>query len=161
MDINELKELVRLLEDSALSEIEIEEDNRRVRLSKQWAGAQTALHYPVGLPPALVAGPAPAAPAAVQAPAAQEADPNALPEGVETIDSPMVGTFYASPGPGEPPFVLPGTRVEKDQTVCIIEAMKIMNEVGARAACVIEKVLVENGQPVEFGQPLFHVRRAG
>ena len=157
MDINELKELVRLLEDSALSEIEIEEDNRRVRLSKQWTGAQPAMHYPVSLPPAPSAGPAPAA----QPPAAQEEDPNALPEGVETIDSPMVGTFYSSPGPGEPPFVLPGTRVEKDQTVCIIEAMKIMNEVGARVACVIEKVLVENGQPVEFGQALFHVRRAG
>lgn len=160
MDINELKELVRLLEDSALSEIEIEEDNRRVRLSKQWTGAQAAIHYPVGPPPAASAAPAPAGTAAQPAGAEQD-DPNALPEGVETIDSPMVGTFYSSPGPGEPPFVLPGTRVEKDQTVCIIEAMKIMNEVGARVACVIEKVLVENGQPVEFGQPLFHVRRAG
>ena len=85
-------------------------------------------------------------------------NPNALPAGSYTIDSPMVGTFYAAASPGDPPFALPGTTVTAEQTVCIIEAMKIMNEVTSKDACVIEKVLIENGQPVEFGQPIFQVR---
>jgi acetyl-CoA carboxylase biotin carboxyl carrier protein len=70
----------------------------------------------------------------------------------------MVGVFYAAPAPGEPPFVQPGDTIEAGQTVCIVEAMKLMNEVGAKVPCVIEQVLVENAEPVEFGQPLFSVR---
>ncbi len=153
MDINELKELIKLLEESALSELEIEEDNRRVRLSKQWNSGVPMQQFAVPAPaPAPVA--TPAAPVQTEAEAAIEA-------GLLTIESPMVGTFYAASGPGDPPFVLPGTRIEKDQTVCIVEAMKIMNEVASNHSGIIEKVLVENGQPVEFGQPLFHVRHAG
>jgi acetyl-CoA carboxylase biotin carboxyl carrier protein len=153
VDLNEVKELIRLLEESQLTEIEIEDDDRRIRLSKQ-TGAPAYTHIPV-------AAPAPAAAAPVPEPAAQEAAPEegALPPGTHTIDSPMVGTFYASPAPGDPPFVLPGQRVEAETTVCIVEAMKIMNEVVAHESCIIEQVLVENGQPVEFGQPLFAVRR--
>jgi acetyl-CoA carboxylase biotin carboxyl carrier protein len=79
-------------------------------------------------------------------------------EGLATIDSPMVGTFYTAPAPGEPPFLLPGDTVEPGQTVCIVEAMKIMNEVPAKVAAIIEKVLVENGEAVEYGQPLFAIR---
>lgn len=156
MDINELKELIRLLEDSALSEIEIEDDDRRIRLSKQWPGAAAPVHMHV--PVAAPAAPAPA-PAAAPAPSAPPAEAeSALPHGSYTIDSPMVGTFYAAASPGDPPFVLPGTAVGAEQTVCIVEAMKIMNEVTSKEACIIEKVLVENGQPVEFGQPLFQAR---
>ncbi len=157
MDINELKELIKLLEDSALSEIEIEDDDRRIRLSKQWpgTGAPMAMHVPV----AAAAAPAlAAAPAAAATPAEAE---SALPHGSYTIDSPMVGTFYAAATPGDPPFVLPGATVGVEQTVCIVEAMKIMNEVTSKEACIIEKVLVENGQPVEFGQPLFQARPIG
>ncbi len=152
MDINELKELIKLLEESALSEIELEDDNGRVRLSKQFNAPQAYSHVPVQMA-------APAAPApAVAAPAEEAVNPNALPAGSYTIDSPMVGTFYAAASPGDPPFALPGTTVTAEQTVCIIEAMKIMNEVTSKDACVIEKVLIENGQPVEFGQPIFQVR---
>jgi len=154
MDISELKELIRLLEDSALSEIEIEEHDRRIRLSKQWPGAAAAPVH-VQVPAA-----APALPAPVAAPAPAAAEPE-MPHGSFTIDSPMVGTFYAAASPGDPPFVLPGATVAAEQTVCIVEAMKIMNEVTSKDACVIEKVLVENGQPVEFGQPLFQVRPIG
>jgi acetyl-CoA carboxylase biotin carboxyl carrier protein len=75
--------------------------------------------------------------------------------GMVTIDSPMVGTFYSASAPGKPAFVLPGDTVEPNQTVCIVEAMKIMNEVVSKLPMIIEKVLVENGEPVEFGQPLF------
>ncbi|HPO31198.1 MAG TPA: acetyl-CoA carboxylase biotin carboxyl carrier protein, partial [Candidatus Hydrogenedentes bacterium] len=81
-----------------------------------------------------------------------------LEEGLITIDSPMVGTFYDAPGPGEPPFVQPGDTVDAGQVVCIVEAMKIMNEVTAKVPAIVEQVLVRNGEPVEYGQPLFAVR---
>jgi len=151
VDINELKELMRLLEESTLSELEIEEDNRRVRLSKAApAGyAPAPAHYYAEAP---ASAPAPAA----AAPAEPEAETWA-----HVIESPMVGTFYTASSPGDPPFVQAGSRVSADVTVCIIEAMKIMNEVGAKEDCIIERVLVENGQPVEFGQPLFAIRPAG
>jgi acetyl-CoA carboxylase biotin carboxyl carrier protein len=99
----------------------------------------------------------------VLAPVAVEpaAEPDPAPEEetyAEVITSPMVGTFYTASAPGEDPFVQEGDQVEDGQTVCIVEAMKLMNEVGAKSNCIIEKVLVENGQPVEFGQPLFTIR---
>jgi len=154
VDINELKELMRLLEESTLSELEIEEDNRRVRLSKAAPAANYApapVHYHTEAP----AGTHSSTPVAA-APAEAEAETWA-----HVIDSPMVGTFYTASSPGDPPFVQVGSRVSADATVCIIEAMKIMNEVGAKEDCIIERVLVENGQPVEFGQPLFAIRPAG
>jgi acetyl-CoA carboxylase biotin carboxyl carrier protein len=87
-------------------------------------------------------------------------NPNAMPAGSYTIDSPMVGTFYAAASPGDPPFALPGTTVAIEQTVCIIEAMKIMNEVTSKDACIIEKVLIENGQPIEYDQPIIKVKKS-
>lgn len=144
MDHTEIEALIRLLEASNLTEIEVEEDGRRIRLQRS----------PAGYAPA----PMPAAAPAPQAPAEGEpAEDDGL-EGLATIDSPMVGTFYAAPAPGEAPFVKAGDRVDESATVCIVEAMKLMNEVVAKFACIIERVLVENGQPVEFGQPLFAVR---
>jgi len=153
LDLNELKELIGLLEESGLSELEIEEDGRRVRLTKQGGNFVT-----------MQAPPAMAAPVPVSAPTALAPEPAAektlADEGLVTIDSPMVGTFYACPAPGEPTFVEPGDSVTSEQTVCIVEAMKIMNEVAAKVAGKIERILVENGEPVEFGQPLFAIRPA-
>jgi len=101
---------------------------------------------------------APPPPLAAPEAKAEETSASKMPSGQVTIDSPMVGTFYASSAPGEAPMVLPGDSITKDKTICIVEAMKIMNEVAAKFPCIIERVLVENGEPVEFGQPLFAVR---
>ncbi len=147
MDFGELKDLIRILEQSGLSELEVEENGRRIRLHK--AGA-VPVAAPIAIAP--VAAPLAAAPA----PKAKEEDPAG---GLPTFDSPMVGTFYRAPSPESDVFVKVGDRVEENQTICIVEAMKLMNEVGAKFSGVIEKILVENAQAVEFGQPLFAVRR--
>lgn len=150
MDIDNIKKLIGLFEDSTLAEMEVEDESLRVRLTKpsgivqQVVAAAPVAHAPV--PASHPAAAASVAPAAPEGPAAI------------TIDSPMVGTFYSASSPGDPAFVSAGSTVAAGNTVCIIEAMKIMNEVTAERACVIEKVLVENEQPVEFGQPLFEVR---
>lgn len=147
MDFGELQELIRILEASSLAEIEIEEEGRRVRLTK--------------LPPAAHAA-SPVEQINVGNAGATQEDAQPAPDedvsGLVTIDSPMVGTFYAAPSAGEEAFVLAGDTIEPDQTVCIVEAMKIMNTVKAKFPAIVEKVLVENGQPVEYGQPLFSVR---
>jgi acetyl-CoA carboxylase biotin carboxyl carrier protein len=157
VEINDLEELIRLFEKSKLHEIEIEEEGKKIRLQKP----QTHSAVPVSYPVAPAAAP-PLVPADTSAPAHTEhaATTSApkLDDGLVTIDSPMVGTFYSSPAPGEPPFVQRGDMVDEGQTVCIVEAMKLMNEVGAKFSGSIEKILVENGQPVEFGQPLFAVK---
>lgn len=152
MELKEIQELIRLLESSSLSELEVEEAGRRIRLSR--GHAQYAAPAPVFLSPGQGYAP-PSAPSSLSP---IESEDEGLAPGLLTIDSPMVGTFYAASAPGEPPFVLPGDVIEPNQTVCVVEAMKIMNEVGAKYAAVVEKVLVENGEPVEFGQPLFAVR---
>jgi acetyl-CoA carboxylase biotin carboxyl carrier protein len=153
VDFDELQELIQILESSELSELEIEEEGRRIRLSKGPAPS------PVAAPMHFLAnggGQAAAGAGEGAGEGADEAKP--LGSGLITIDSPMVGTFFASSGPGNPPFVLPGDTVEAEQTVCIVEAMKVMNEVIAKVPAIIEKVLVESGDPVEFGQPLFTAR---
>ncbi len=148
MDVKELKELIEIFQDSELSELEIEEEGCSIRLQRN-----TPAPMPMIMQAPVAAGhPAPAAPAASSEPAVEEETY------AEVITSPMVGTFYSAPAPGEDPFVREGDTVEDGQTVCIVEAMKLMNEVGASGHCVIEKVLAENGQPVEFGQPLFAIR---
>jgi acetyl-CoA carboxylase biotin carboxyl carrier protein len=162
VEIEHLRELIRVLEDSSLSEIEIEEQGQRVLLRKPSAVAPSQTAFPVPVrtevapPPMLVPG----APSMQQTapPAPQEEQAPQKNEGLVTIDAPMVGVFYRAPAPGDPPFVQPGDIVDKDQTVCIVEAMKLMNEVSAKYPAEIVKVLVENGEPVEFGQPLFTVR---
>jgi acetyl-CoA carboxylase biotin carboxyl carrier protein len=144
MDLRKLKTLIDLVSESNISELEIAEADGKVRIVK--AGAPTAA------PPAsyLVPGvaPAPAAPVA-----AVEAAPPA--ETGQTVKSPMVGTFYRSASPGSDPFIEVGSVVKVGDPVCIIEAMKIMNEIEADAAGTIREILCENGQAVEFGQPLF------
>ena len=156
MDLTDVKELISLLESSELSELEIEEEGHRIRLTKRSESYVTAA-------PAPIAVAAPAAPAVhAHAPHAAEvpAEPSLADEGLITVDSPMVGTFYVCPAPGEPSYVQIGESIGADQTVCIVEAMKIMNEVAAKVAGKVERVLVENGEPVEFGQPLFAIRPA-
>lgn len=157
MDINELKELISLLEDSKLSELEIEEEGRRIRLTKQSETYFTA-PAPVQMQ-APLAAPAPSiAPSTPFGSAHEPKEPSLADQGLVAVTSPMVGTFYLKPAPGEPNFIELGDRITADQTVCIVEAMKIMNEVAAKVAGIVERILVENGEPVEFGQPLFAIR---
>ncbi|MDK1022175.1 MAG: acetyl-CoA carboxylase biotin carboxyl carrier protein [Candidatus Hydrogenedentes bacterium] len=150
MDFKELQELIRILEESSLTEIEVEEEGRRIRLQKP---GPPAVLQPVAMVPVV----APSAPV-VADPSAAETEEVDEACSLPTIDAPMVGTFYAASAPGEEPFVQAGDTVEENQTVCIVEAMKLMNEIATKFAGIIEKVLVENGQPVEFGQPLFAIR---
>ena len=149
MDLRKLKTLIELVETSGIAELEIQEGEERVRITRATpAAAQTLmLHAPQ---PAPVPHPVPAVPAQPAATAPAPAEP----EG-HVVKSPMVGTFYRSSSPGAKPFVEIGDTVKEGDPLCIIEAMKLMNEIEADASGVIKAVLVENGQPVEFGQPLF------
>ena len=149
MDLRKLKTLIDLVEQSGIAELEITEGEERVRISR--TGKPTA---PVADAQPAVA-PAPAMPpAAPVAPAAIPAAPPVAPEG-HTVKSPMVGTFYRSAAPGAKSFVEVGQTVKSGETVCIIEAMKLLNEIEADHDGVIKAILVESGQPVEYGQPLF------
>jgi acetyl-CoA carboxylase biotin carboxyl carrier protein len=153
MDIRKIKKLIELLEESSLSEIEIVEGEESVRLSRAAASAAVAMpHY---APP--VAPPAAAAPAAAPEAAGGEAQEDAVPEG-ELVRAPMVGTFYAASTPDADPFVKPGQQVSEGETLCIIEAMKMFNQIEAETSGTVVAVLAENGQPVEFDQPLFVIR---
>ncbi|HHB12041.1 MAG TPA: acetyl-CoA carboxylase biotin carboxyl carrier protein [Chromatiales bacterium] len=153
MDIRKIKKLIELIESSDIAEIEIHEGEESVRLSRV-SSVQQVVSPP---PAASSAQPAPDAPA-IPAPEREEAPPEeALPEG-HVVVSPMVGTFYRAPSPGAKPFVDLGQKVEAGDTLCIIEAMKMLNQIEADRSGVIAAILVENGQPVEYGQPLFVIR---
>lgn len=156
MDLRKLKTLIDLVAESGIAELEITEGEDKVRIVKSGpvsAAPQVShVHMAPGTSHAMHA-PAAAEPIAASAPIAAPAAA-ALPEG-KVIKSPMVGTFYRASSPGAEPFVSVGTSVAEGQTLCVIEAMKLMNEIPADCAGVIKEVLVENGQPVEFGQPLF------
>jgi len=161
MDIRKIKKLIELLEESSLTEIEIMEGEESVRLSRVGQIA-SSFPAPAGLPAnvqaaAWAAPQPPAAPAAAPAPATEPAAEVAVPEG-ELLRAPMVGTFYDSPSPDADPFVSLGQSVSEGQTVCIIEAMKMFNQIEAESSGTVVAVLVENGQPVEFDQPLFVIR---
>jgi acetyl-CoA carboxylase biotin carboxyl carrier protein len=146
MDLRKLKTLIELVESSGIAELEISEGEERVRITRTAASTQQT-YAPVPQP--IVAA---AAPQAV-IPAAEPAKP-AVAEG-HVVKSPMVGTFYRSASPGSKAFVDVGQTVNSGETLCIIEAMKLLNEIEADQSGVIKAILVENGQPVEFGQPLF------
>jgi acetyl-CoA carboxylase biotin carboxyl carrier protein len=152
MDLRKLKTLIDLVSESNISELEITEAEGKVRIVK--AGTAVAVAAPMYAPPAPVAAPAAGAAPAAAAPAAPAAE--AAPEG-KVIKSPMVGTFYRSSSPGSKAFVDVGSAVKEGDAVCIIEAMKIMNEIEADTAGTITRILCDNGQAVEFGQPLFVV----
>ena len=151
MDLRKLKTLIELVEASGIAELEISEGEERVRITRTVAAAQPVyapFHQQVAAP--VMAAPAAAAAAA---PAAEPAKSAEL-EG-HVVKSPMVGTFYRSASPGAKPFVDVGQNVNAGDTLCIIEAMKLLNEIDADKSGVVKAILVENGQPVEFGQPLF------
>ena len=150
MDLRKLKTLIDLVQNSGISELEISEGEEKIRIAKN-LGAPAQATYMVGAPAPQYA-PAPAHAAAPAAPAVAAAP--AEPEG-HAVKSPMVGTFYRSGTPGAPAFAEVGQTVKVGDTLCIIEAMKLMNEIEADANGVIKAVLVENGQPVEYGQTLF------
>ncbi len=149
MDLRKLKTLIELVEGSGIAELEISEGEERVRITRTVVAAPQQAYAPAPQP-AAVAAPAAPPPAT---PTAEPAKP-AAPEG-HVVKSPMVGTFYRSASPGSKPFVDVGQSVNSGDTLCIIEAMKLLNEIDADQAGVVKAILVENGQPVEFGQPLF------
>ena len=151
MDLRKLKKLIDLVQESGIAELEITEGEEKVRIARGGALSVT----PLGAP-APVAAPFPPAAAAssAAAPPAAAAEPAPGQEG-HTVKSPMVGTFYRAPSPEAKPFVAAGDSVKEGQTICVIEAMKLMNEIECDASCVIKAILVENGQPVEYGQALF------
>jgi len=154
MDIRKIKKLIELLEESGLAEIEITEGEESVRIARATPGPPVVTQYAAAALPA--AAPAPAAPpAAAEAPAESPASPAARDENLVT--APMVGTFYASPTPGAKAFVEVGQEVRVGQVLCIIEAMKMMNQIESERAGRVVAVLARNGEPVEFGQPLFAI----
>ena len=154
MDLRKLKTLIDLVAESDIAELEVTEGESKVRIVKSSAIPQNQM---VMMPPqgvqqfsAPAVSAAPAAPAASAAPAAAE------PTG-HIVKSPMVGTFYRSSAPGSPAYVDVGSTIKEGETLCIIEAMKLLNEIDSDVSGVVTKILVENGQPVEFGQPLFMI----
>jgi len=152
MKFEEIKELMKLFAKSKLDKIKVKNKDFEIEMEK--GGETVAAAAPVASTP--VASPTPAAQSAGAASAESEAQP--VQEG-ELITSPMVGTFYAAPSPDSPPFVQAGDTVRKGQTLCILEAMKIMNELEAEFDCKILEVLVQDGEPVEYDKPLFRVER--
>jgi len=150
MDIRKVKKLIELLEESAISEIEIKEGEESVRISR--ANSAPAMYVPPAAPPPAAMAP-PATPAAAPAPTA--AEPPAVDGTV--INSPMVGTYYTAPSPGAPAFVKVGQSIKPGDTICIVEAMKILNQIESEVSGVVKELLVEDGQPVEFGEPLMIV----
>ncbi|MFM1977616.1 MAG: acetyl CoA carboxylase, subunit [Pseudomonadota bacterium] len=150
MDLRKLKKLIDLVEESGISELELTEGEEKVRISRNLPQGQSVMHY---AQPQMIQQAAPVAPAPATAEAPVEAAPAAI-EG-HVIKSPMVGTFYRTPSPDAKSFVDIGSSVAVGDTLCIIEAMKLLNEIESDHAGVIKAILVENGQPVEYGEPLF------
>ncbi len=166
MNPKEIKELVEFLVEKDIAEFELELDDVKLRVKRPQpvvAASETTFYAPAPQYAAPYPGPAAPAPAAplqtpASAPVAAAAAAPASEEGVEIIKSPIVGSFYEAASPGAPPFVKRGDTVSLGQVLCIVEAMKLMNEIEAEKAGVIVDILVSNGQPVEYGQPLFKIR---
>jgi acetyl-CoA carboxylase biotin carboxyl carrier protein len=148
MDLRKLKKLIDLVQESGIAELEITEGEEKVKIVKGGEATVTPLAPAAAPPPAAPAALVAAAPAAAAAAAEEPAQPG------HVLKAPMVGTFYRSPSPEAKPFVEVGQNVKAGETVCIIEAMKLMNEIEADATGMIKAILVESGQPVEYGQPL-------
>jgi acetyl-CoA carboxylase biotin carboxyl carrier protein len=153
LDLKEIKELIALMRKNDLSEFKLEQENFKITLRR---GVDFPAYPQQALAPALPYA-VPAAPAAAGTPAAAET-PAAPREKLREIVSPMVGTFYASSSPEAPPYVAAGREVTEDTVVCIVEAMKVMNEIKAELSGTIVEVVAENGKPVQYGQVLFRVR---
>ena len=150
VNMDELRELIALLRENGLAELELEREDFRVRLRREGGSNSSDNSQPA---------PAPAPTATASSTAATNPSPSAPPQqDLHVIPSPIVGTFYRSPSPSAEPFVKIGSNVEPETVVCIIEAMKLMNEIQAEATGEVVKIYVENGQPVEYGQPLFGIK---
>jgi len=150
VDIKDIKAIIDLMKKNSITEFELERQDSKIRLKRGINGGTPVIQYdePTGVP-ALMPAPAPAAPTGA---------PHAPATGEIEIKSPMIGTFYRAPSPEAASYVEMGAEINPESVVCIIEAMKVMNEIKAEVKGVITQVLVENGKPVEFGQPLFKVR---
>ncbi|MEJ2203732.1 MAG: acetyl-CoA carboxylase biotin carboxyl carrier protein [Gemmatimonadota bacterium] len=160
IDLEFLERLIKAIDQSSLDSIELERGGTRVRLAKTPAGGAVASLAPVAAPlttaaslPGLAANPSPGQEAAAEA----EAEAEPIPSNLIDVPSPMVGTFYRAPAPDAPAYVEKGRRVSKGDTLCIIEAMKLMNELECEVEGTIVEILVDNAQPVEYGQVLFRV----
>ncbi|NBD37628.1 MAG: acetyl-CoA carboxylase biotin carboxyl carrier protein [Verrucomicrobia bacterium] len=147
MDIKKIRQIVDIMKRADLSEFQLEEEDFKLRLQRQYSAPAPAQAPPVAAPP----------PTAPSASGTAPPESKAAEEG-KLVTSPMVGTFYAAPSPESPPFVKPGDAVTEDTVVCILEAMKVMNEIKAEEKGTIAEVLVGNGDSVEYGQPLFRLR---
>lgn len=154
MNIKEIKEILVLMKENDLCELEIEKEGIKLKLKKDSAGQFAAEPIVQTVRSAVRSLPQSDVPAAAPAPAAQAAPAGTF------IRSPMVGTFYAAPAPDQPAYTAPGKTVKHGDVLCIIEAMKLMNEIKADVGGVIEEVLVKNGEPLEFDQPLFRIRKS-
>ena len=157
VNMDELRELIALLRENGLAELELENEGFRIRLRRESATGAETQH---AAPPPVQAAPAPAPPpsSGPTHPGTHASTEASQDQDLHIIPSPIVGTFYRSPSPTAEPFVKIGSNVEPDTVVCIIEAMKLMNEIQAETAGEVVKVYVENGQPVEYGQPLFGIK---
>ena len=163
MNQKELKELIEFLIEKDISEFELERGDVKVRIKRGVDAQPVSVITPMAAVPAMtpMTAAAPVTPAsATPAPAASQtpAVPAQAEEELHMVKSPIVGTFYEAPGPGAPPFVKPGDTVQAGQVLCIIEAMKLMNEIESDMAGEVVKILAANGKPVEYGQPLFSIR---
>ncbi len=158
MDLKLVKNLLDLISKTELNEVSIEEGDFKLKVKKQSDAPAQAAPVQYQMPPAQQA---PAQPASAPAPADSSASEKkeSQPEG-ETVKSPIVGTFYESPSPDSDPFVKVGDTIQKGETLCIVEAMKIMNEIEAEFSGTVQKILVDDAQPVEFDQPLFIIKKA-
>jgi acetyl-CoA carboxylase biotin carboxyl carrier protein len=149
MNIDEIRELINLATETGIAELEVQRGEDRVRIRR---GSAPPQEFVVAQPGHVSAAPAPA-------PGSPEPrDANATDPGLTLVKSPIVGTFYEAPAPGSPPFVRMGERVEPGKVLCIIESMKLMNEIEAEVAGIVESKLVMNGQPVEYGEAMFAIR---
>jgi acetyl-CoA carboxylase biotin carboxyl carrier protein len=160
LDIADLKEILRILEEQDITEFELEQDGVKLRVCRAAGGAVAAAPVPPAAYAAPAAVPGPAAAVSAAAPPPPSASMEPPPEDGTLVKSPIVGTFYRSPDPNAPPFVDVGDRIKVGQVLCIIEAMKLMNEIEAELAGEVVRVHVDNGQPVQYGDPLFTIRPA-
>lgn len=156
MDLKLIKNILNLISESEVDEVSIEEGDFKIKVKKTGTIEQVTYAQPAPQQPSAPTNPAPANPSAESQESVQAADPNV--DG-DTVKSPIVGTYYEAPSPESDPFIQEGDKVKAGQTLCIVEAMKIMNEIDAEFSGTVQKILVSNAQPVEYDQPLFIIKK--
>ena len=158
MDLKLVKKLLDLISESEVNEVSIEEGDFKIKVKKSSEAAAQTVHYQMPQQPQAPQAPAAPQPAATENGNSDSDEEPAQPAG-EVVKSPIVGTFYEAPSPDSGPFVAVGDRIEAGQTICIVEAMKIMNEIEAEFSGTVEKILVDDGSPVEYDQPLLIIKK--